>query len=284
MDSYESLSQPEAEPDSREGFKVSDVVTVHGLVNRAEFNGCQGKVTISEPDVPQTGRVVIELLDGRCISVSTANLQHGYNTQVAALASGGSSQDASANSSMMMNMQVAVSVAGRSSSQDASANWPNSLMMMCWGSESQQVLFQQAWVARINAMDFVWLQRACCNVYLYLIYKLQHVLKNTKRIGQAGWALYGQPLSAIRCGCVWGQGGHEQEVPLTSHEPGEWWPLIFVISPDGILYPCYCPGLAWQNARPWYAHASRVRVVETPGVVIEELGTDSESETEWSLI
>ena len=267
MDSYESLSQP----DSREGFKVSDVVTVRGLVNRPQFNGCQGKVIHSEPDVPQIGRVVIELLDGRHLSVSTANLQHGiYNT---AGGGGHELQDASANSSMMMNMQVA----GRSA---------NSLMMMCWGSENQRVTFQQAWVARINAMDYVWMQRAHCNVYLYLIYKLSHVLSHTKRIGQAGWAFRGQPMSAIQCGCVWGQGGHEQEEPLTSHDiAGQWWPLIFVVTPEGNLYPGYCPGLAWQNARPWYAHASRVRVVETPRVVIEELSEFFGSEeSEWTLL
>ena len=51
----------------------------------------------------------------------------------------------------------------------------------------------------------------------------------------------------------------------------QWWPAIFTTH-DALavlLCPSYCPGLAVQHARPWYAHRSNL--VETPGVQIEEL-------------
>ena len=46
-----------------------------------------------------------------------------------------------------------------------------------------------------------------------------------------------------------------------------------------------CPGLAWQGARPWYAHESRVMTVETPGPVIEEVFSDTASTcSSWSMV
>ena len=55
------------------------------------------------------------------------------------------------------------------------------------------------------------------------------------------------------------------------------------------LVPMYCPALAWQGARPWWANVDRVwefeelgkgpiMIIETPGVFVEELSSDSESE------
>ena len=53
-----------------------------------------------------------------------------------------------------------------------------------------------------------------------------------------------------------------QTTPLVQPECGEqFWPCICLnITPNvaGLL-PFYCPALAWQNARPWWVHVSRVR-------------------------
>ena len=38
-----------------------------------------------------------------------------------------------------------------------------------------------------------------------------------------------------------------------------WWPII-VVDLIGDFVAVYCPGLAWQNSRPWFAHRSRVRI------------------------
>ena len=43
----------------------------------------------------------------------------------------------------------------------------------------------------------------------------------------------------------------------------------------------YCPALALVNGRPWQVHASRVRTIETPGPIIEEIfENDGESADE----
>ena len=74
---------------SDRSFEVNDVVTVHSLVKRTEFNGCQGIVKEVNPD---RTFVVIKLLDEARIRLWTANLRHGvYNNSV---------QVATANSSL----------------------------------------------------------------------------------------------------------------------------------------------------------------------------------------
>ena len=43
----------------------------------------------------------------------------------------------------------------------------------------------------------------------------------------------------------------------------------------------YCPALALADGRPWCVHASRVRIIETPGPIIEEIfENDGESADE----
>ena len=81
-------------------------------------------------------------------------------------------------------------------------------------------------------------------------------------------------MADIRCGRMWSCGGKEQLHPFGYEDAtGQWWPIIYQEiepAPDGQT-PAYCPGLAWQNARPWFAHLSRITPVETPGIIIEEL-------------
>ena len=66
----------------------------------------------------------------------------------------------------------------------------------------------------------------------------------------------------------------------------QWWPAIFVIYDAAaiLLCPSYCPGLAVQQARPWFAHRSNL--VETPGVQIEELPNVAlaDLDDEWTVV
>ena len=114
-----------------------------------------------------------------------------------------------------------------------------------------------------------------------MILKLAQLLRVGNKVGQPGWMFKSRQVKAIHYGVLWGHGGKEQESPLPTdaaqiREAGsQWWPIIWVEpvcgNPPIDRLPVYCPGLAWQNARPWYAHPSRVQKVETPGVIIEEL-------------
>ena len=141
---------------------------------------------------------------------------------------------------------------------------------MDWGSSDPKAL-EQKWVRGIQSMDSAWLRRAKMNLWLYVLLKLAHVLRHTRSIGQAGWSFH-RRVQDLHYGYVWGHGGKEQEDPLPLNVMAggfQWWPVIWVVE-DGALQPCYCPGLAWASARPWYAHSSRLAEVDTPTEVIEE--------------
>ncbi len=105
----------------------------------------------------------------------------------------------------------------------------------------------------------------------------------------------------MRLGVIWCDGCSEknQTSVRSSFGGGEsWWPALFPVShvlqphSDGLV-PMYCPALAWQNARPWWANSDRLWffddhsfafasspdttvIIETPGPVIEELASEVE--------
>ena len=142
---------------------------------------------------------------------------------------------------------------------------------MDWGSLDPKAL-EQTWVREIQKMDSDWLIRAKMNLWLYLVRKLSHVLTNTKGLKEAGLIFYYRRVQELHYGYVWGHGGKEQEqpLPLDVMVGGiQWWPVIWV-GVEGILQPCYCPGLAWQGSRPWFAHSTRLGEVDTPQEVADE--------------
>jgi hypothetical protein len=161
---------------------------------------------------------------------------------------------------------------------------------MVWRSDSIRAAFEAQWMGRVAEMDPAWLARAHGNVYLYLILKLQALIRRGNRIGEVAWEMAGCRVRDLRCGCVWGHGGHEQELPLPAgDQSGEWWPLIYAAQTPRILagcstVACYCPGLAWADARPWRAHATRVYEIQTPGVVIEEIEDEEETIGGWWFV
>ena len=71
------------------------------------------------------------------------------------------------------------------------------------------------------------------------------------------------------------------------NELGEWWPVIFAVSEGGVCHPAYCPGLAWQNARPWFAHTTRLAGVENSTghqELMDELSENDNIEDVWELV
>ena len=115
-----------------------------------------------------------------------------------------------------------------------------------------------------------------------MILKFAALIRRGNSIGAAAWSFQPRQVRDLHYGYVWGHGGHEQEEELPSGSAAimaagsQWWPVIWV--EVGVKVPVYCPGLAWQNARPWHAHVNRIAQVETPGVIIEEL------EPQWRIM
>ena len=107
-------------------------------------------------------------------------------------------------------------------------------------------------------MDPVCFARARHDIFVYLLDKVTQVVNEKRSIGQAGYAFLG--ARSVCKGLVWSAGGKDQETPLQEPQSDErWWPIILVDLP-GNFVAVYCPGLAWQNARPWVAHRDRVRL------------------------
>ena len=178
------------------------------------------------------------------------------------------------------------------------------LPLMNWG-DSDPAHFFNTWENQIQKMDPGWRTfirdlRGCAsnsggahpadvfpnNVYRYLFAKICHVVNTKKKIGEVGWAFRHAEPSDYLCGVVWADGSPEQSAPLVAPRAGEtWWPCIFLKDAYSLANPTqrpfYCPALAWMNARPWRVHVDRVRIVETPGPVIEEIPQEEDG---WSLI
>ena len=116
--------------------------------------------------------------------------------------------------------------------------------------------------AQIYDSNFIQLHH-CTNVHQYIVLKCCRIVSTVSEVGQAGWAFYDHDLSWYVPCLVWADGKKgSQTTPYVQPEPWEhWWPCICLnITPNAAgLLPFYCPALAWQNARPWWVHVSRVR-------------------------
>jgi hypothetical protein len=136
---------------------------------------------------------------------------------------------------------------------------------------------------------------------MYLLMKVQRRV-TSRSPGQAGWAMHAALMSGnLRLGVIWADGCSEssQTSLRQSNGVGEsWWPALIPAPPGPPsieLVPMYCPALAWQNARPWWANPDRLwffdelanasapgrfpdttGIIETPGPVIEELASEVE--------
>ena len=95
-------------------------------------------------------------------------------------------------------------------------------------------------------------------IWHYLCHKLKMGLDQWRRQGEAGWAWRTQ--GRLVCGIMWCSGSQESQSCSTLDRIScveRWWPIIFRDVP-GEKKPTYCPALAWQHARPWMGHESRL--------------------------
>ena len=179
-------------------WTCGDRVIVHNLETRREFNGSLGTVTGT---VPETARLVILLHGGKRIAVRAANLMRADTLQV------------------MRADTLQVTSPGQVVGHNRM--WRR----MVW-TPAQEERFRMEWVENIWREDGAWCRANAQNndIYIYLLLKLKVVL-NKPKIGQAGWEFRQAPMHALRCGCLWAQGGREQEREMQPNEPGRWWPI-----------------------------------------------------------
>ena len=263
---------------------IGDVATVRGLQNNTQYNGRVG--------------VVSKFIEGDFGTKCLITLRATTTAQVP--------DSAQEKQLILMLRYLHVEVSYTTQTHQRLAQ------PMTWGSDQARIAFESEWMKRIDQEDLSAFRSCKREIYLYLVAQLGQRLRTTSRIGQAGWRFHGKRVKDVHYGCLWGHGGKEQEAPLDEsnvHDAelggSSWWPIIWVepeheddpmgvesgvdIATIQVLVPVYCPGLAWQRARPWWAHVSRIREIVTPGVIIEELDEDQivsdvfERE-EWKLV
>ena len=138
-----------------------------------------------------------------------------------------------------------------------------SIRQVKWSVESKTSFLAQ-WSERIRREDLAGWEECGGDVYMFMIMKLQRRLAGG-RLGQAGWSMHAALMSdQIRHGVIWADGYSEssQTSLRQSNGVGEtWWPALIQVAPGPpsvALVPMYCPALAWQNARPWWANPDRL--------------------------
>ena len=100
------------------------------------------------------------------------------------------------------------------------------------------------------------------DVYDYLKLKLNDGLSTWRKPGQAAWA-FRTSTDIVRKGMIFTDGDmastSQSRYDGTVTYGERWWPCIFTV-PVGTtdIVPYYCPGLAWQNGRPWCANITRL--------------------------
>ena len=176
--------------------------------------------------------------------------------------------------------------------------------VMRWG-DSDPARFFKNWVNEIAKMDPTWQtiiqdRRGCADlvdhvfphiVYRYLFAKIMNLVHTKRKIREIAWAFVRAQPDDYVCALVWSDGTPSQSSPMTTPpRPYErWWPCILKDAyalAKPFLRPFYCPALAWNGSPPWPVHMSRVRYVETPGPIIEEIPEEEVEElpSGWTLL
>ena len=183
-----------------------------------------------------------------------------------------------------------------------------------WWNADEKSSFAQRNTAWCIRSDPEGMRQCNDDLWLYLRETLERRLHTYARkgVGQAGWEwlrFLGDPTTTPYCCAMytqagWGEAFQMQPLaqPGVYNEPEcTWWPCL-AVPPTATCttldqVATYCPGLGFNNARPWYANHGRViwldldnvcddgwqwvnfcdlglqpeGPVETPGPVIEEL-------------
>ena len=154
------------------------------------------------------------------------------------------------------------------------------MLQMVWDKKQETAFFQQ-WalqIAREDASGFLQhAGRKHNGVYDYLLHKLGAVLNNKKKLGYIGQQCRGAKDQDIYLCACWSDGGPNQKTPFNGQPVAgeQWWPMIAInIIGFGPFMGSYCPALAWQDARPWEVHSSRLCWVDryTPTFDFSGLG------------
>ena len=96
-------------------------------------------------------------------------------------------------------------------------------------------------------------------IWEYVEHKLRSILTGKRSVGSAGWAWWNSGVLCRGFICVGHCSDATQQSPYVAGEVVEWWPVIWLEVANGsLILPMMCPALAWQDARPWSAHISRV--------------------------
>ena len=184
-----------------------------------------------------------------------------------------------------------------------------SIPPMAWGS-ANPVSFLNHWARRIAVQDPLGFTQCGQDPHVYLVTKLFQTLSIIKRPGFYGWQfLTAGPSRCIQC-FVYCDGARGRLTELGTPTSGfeTWWPCIVIWEENTLELAFYCPALAWQNARPWGVHVSRLRRREilsptTPAVLhslptpdsvlpldnaVQPAADDSsdaeDSEVEWEIV
>ena len=108
------------------------------------------------------------------------------------------------------------------------------------------------------------------SIHDYMAHKLKEGLAFWRSPGQAAWAW--RATVSLRKGFIFTDGTSQTTscTPYSTPQIGDrWWPCIFGDPTSNGLVPYYCPALAWQNGRPWFAHGSRLFEAWAPPFVFE---------------
>ena len=132
---------------------------------------------------------------------------------------------------------------------------------MDWGPDHRTpAMFLAEWARRIATQDPAFATQSGGDVHQCLVEKLFYTLKTIRSPRYWGWKfLYAGASQCVRC-FVYADGSPTQLLPLweTGSAQESWWPCLVLWEEDEPLLACFCPALAWANARPWGVHVSRV--------------------------
>lgn len=142
------------------------------------------------------------------------------------------------------------------------------LRPMDWGADEAgaKASFLAKFSQMIKMNDPTNWQLTCGNPYDYIMHKLTVILRTKPKIGKWGWLFRTAAHVDFQHAAVWSDGTKGSQIsPMGTHAlPYEqWWPCVVLPSAESLeLVPFICPALAWQDARPWGAHVSRIRIVD----------------------
>jgi len=158
-----------------------------------------------------------------------------------------------------MGQQEMVAETARAASVAAAAAAASAIPPMTWGGATPAAFLAQ-WAGIIAVQDPHGKEE---DPHVYLIKKLFQTLETVRRPGSYGHQFWTAGPSSCVPAFVWADGSPQQLTEYGTQQLTEyamWWPcIVLVCDAQTPVLPFYCPALAWQQARPWGVHVTRVR-------------------------